>query len=241
MLSHTKTAAPSALSTCSVVCVVFIVYAIRQFRETTPCDLGALADGRGGGGRVRSDCRGRSVPRPCLPPTHSTHGTQSHAHARRAARAYTAEQKRVARNGSATDWARPAQSVILQLGGLFRDEDANVRAAASTALAKLGGAGRRYRRPLRHATCGGHHATCNATYSASLERRRLDVDGSDTQVLTHTLRYAHNAHPNTCMPKACMPKVCMRHATCGMQHAACNMRHATCNMPNTRIASATLH
>jgi hypothetical protein len=42
-------------------------------------------------------------------------------------------------------------SVFLQLGGLFRDEDANVRAAASTALAKLGGAGRRYRRPLRHA------------------------------------------------------------------------------------------
>jgi hypothetical protein len=42
-------------------------------------------------------------------------------------------------------------SVFLQLGGLFRDEDANVRAAASTALAKLGGAGRRYRRPLRQA------------------------------------------------------------------------------------------
>jgi len=36
-------------------------------------------------------------------------------------------------------------------------------------------------------TCGGLHATCNATYSASLEWRRLDVDGSDTQVLTHTL------------------------------------------------------
>ena len=110
-------------------------------------------------------------------------------------------------------------SVFLQLGGLFRDEDANVRAAASTALAKLGGAGRRYRRPLRHATCGGHHATCNATYSASLERRRLDVDGSDTQVLTHTLRCAHSALPNTCMPNTCMPKACMRHATCNCQRS----------------------
>ncbi len=73
-------------------------------------------------------------------------------------------------------------------------------------------------------TCGGHHATCNATYSASLQRRRLDVDGSDTQVLTHTLRCAHSAlpntcRPNTCMPKACMPKACMRHATCNCQRS----------------------
>lgn len=101
---------PRAASYVSYSSYIFIVYAIREFRETTPLRSWCASDGRGGGGRVRSDCRGRSVPRPCLPPTHSTHGTQSHAHARRAARAHTAEQKRVARNGSATDWARPAFS-----------------------------------------------------------------------------------------------------------------------------------